>query len=99
MSVMNANTVAHIATLANIPATSSEEEKLADGFSTTLKVVDQLMDVDTQGIIPTHQVTGLENVWREDIEDSSRTFSQTEALANAPATHNGYFVVPQLIAQ
>lgn len=97
--MMNASLVAHIADLANIPVTSEEEEKLAAGFVTTLKVVDQLMDVDTSNIEPTHQVTGLENVWREDVIDESRSFTQDEALANAKAVHNGYFVVPQLISE
>jgi aspartyl-tRNA(Asn)/glutamyl-tRNA(Gln) amidotransferase subunit C len=99
MSDMNASLVHHIAVLSNIPVTKSEEEKLAQGFSTTLAVVDKLMDVDTKNIEPTHQVTGLENVWREDKVDLSRTFSQEEALANAKNKHNGYFVVPQVIEQ
>lgn len=99
MSSMNASLVHHIATLANMPVTSAEEQKLADGFVTTLKVVDQLMDVDTKGVEPTHQVTGLENVWREDEVDTSRTFTQAQALANAKDTHNGYFVVPQVVGE
>ena|SRR5258708_3491952 len=99
MSAMNTTTVAHIASLANIPVSPSEEEKLAREFTTTLTVVDQLMDVETLGVQPTHQVTGLENVWREDSVDTKRTFSQTEALANARSVHDGYFVVPQLIEQ
>lgn len=99
MSIMNAALVAHIATLANIPIAKEEETKLAQGFVTTLGVIDQLMSVDTTDIAPTHQVSGLENVWRDDVVEDSRTFTQTEALANASKTHNGYFVVPQLIAQ
>lgn len=99
MSSMNASLVHHISVLANIPVTKDEEEKLAAGFSTTLAVVDKLMDVDTKNIEPTHQVTGLENVWREDKIDPSQTFSQEEALANAKNKHIGYFVVPQVIEQ
>ncbi len=96
---MNAQLVAHIANLANIPVTKAEEEKLASGFVTTLKVVDQLMDVDTSGVEPTHQVTGLENVLREDEVDEERMFTQEEALSNASNKHDGYFVVPQLIGE
>ncbi len=97
MTTMNKALVHHIAALANIPLTENQEEKLAQGFVTTLKVVDRLMEVDTKGIEPTHQVTGLENVWREDEVDASRTFTQEEALANAKTTHQGYFVVPRVI--
>lgn len=99
MPTMDPKLVAHIADLANIPVTTDEEKKLAEGFTKTLAVVDKLMEVDTLGIEPTHQVTGLENVWREDQIDNSRTFTQEEALANATNKHNGYFVVPQLIGQ
>lgn len=91
--------VAHIADLANIPISHDEEEKLAEGFTKTLSVVDELMDVDTKDVEPTHQITGLENVWREDQVDASRTFTQQEALANAKKKHNGFFVVPQLIGE
>lgn len=89
--------VSHIATLANIPVTDTESEKLADGFTTVLEVVDTLSSVDVTGVEPVGQVTGLENVTREDEVQESRMFSQEEALRNAPRTHNGYFVVDQIL--
>jgi aspartyl-tRNA(Asn)/glutamyl-tRNA(Gln) amidotransferase subunit C len=99
MNAMNPQLVGHIAQLSNIPVTPEEEQKLSDGFATTLKVVDTLMDVDTTNVEPTHQVTGLENVLREDVVDKERMFIQVEALMNGLKTHNGYFVVPQLISE
>jgi aspartyl-tRNA(Asn)/glutamyl-tRNA(Gln) amidotransferase subunit C len=89
--------VQHIATLANIPVENSEAERLAKGFEETLNTIKDLQSVDTSNIEPTHQVTGMENVLREDIVDDSRTFTQKEALANAKQTHRGFFVVPQII--
>jgi aspartyl/glutamyl-tRNA(Asn/Gln) amidotransferase C subunit len=86
-----------IAKLANIPVSPREEAALADGFNTTMKVVDILFSVDVAGVIPTSQVTGLENVFREDEIDGSRMFTQDQALANAPRKHNGYFVVDQIL--
>ncbi len=91
--------VHHIATLATIPIADSEEEKLAQDFSQTLEYIENLKKLDTSDVEPTHQVTGLENVWREDIVDESHMFTQAEALANAPHTDNGYFVVPQILAK
>ena len=91
--------VAHIAKLANIPITSVEEQKLADGFNTTMKVVDELFQVDVKDIEPTHQVTGFENVLREDVIDVERQFSQEQALMNAKSTYNGFFMVNQVIRQ
>jgi aspartyl-tRNA(Asn)/glutamyl-tRNA(Gln) amidotransferase subunit C len=89
--------VTAIAKLANIPVSESEKQKLAEGFTTTMKVVDELTQVNVTGVEPTHQVTGLENVFREDEIDVERQFSQDEALANAPRTHNGFFVVNRVI--
>lgn len=91
--------VSHIAQLANIPITQDEEKKLESAFDETMAVVEKLQSVDVRDVAPTFQVTGLENVTREDIVDESRMFSQEQALANARAQHDGFFVVPQVISQ
>ena len=91
--------VEHIAKLANIPITADEVKTLADGFTTTMRVVDQLNKVDTSNTEPTHQVTGLTNVFREDVIDSTRMFSQAQALANAKRTNKGFIVVEQILDQ
>lgn len=99
MSTMNSSLVHHIAALATIPVTPEEEVKLAAGFETTLAVVDKLMSVDTTGVEPTHQVTGLQNVLRDDVVIEANMFTQKQALANAKQTYNGYFVVPLLVEE
>lgn len=88
-----------VAKLALIPLAENEKELLARGFNTVLGVLDELQKIDTQGVEPTHQVTGLENVFREDVVDETRMFTQQEALANAPKTRDGYFEVDQVIDQ
>ena len=89
--------VQHIADLANIPITEKEQTSLADAFSQTLEVISELKSVDVTGVEPTHQVTGLENILREDIVNPEVMFSQKEALANGKKTHDGYFVVERII--
>lgn len=91
--------VRHIAQLADIPITAQEEVNLADAFNETLEVVDKLKSVNVQNVEPTHQVTGLENIWREDKINQTNTFTQTQALANARQTHQGFFVVSRIIDQ
>jgi len=97
MAKIDKKTVKHITKLANIPVSDKEQEELAEGFNKTLKVVDKLFTVDVSGIEPTHQVTGLENVLREDEVKKENIFSQEEALQNAKRKHNGYFVVDQIL--
>lgn len=89
--------VAHIAHLANVPLTEAESAPLSDALKKTLTVVDELQQLTVSGVEPTNQVTGLENVFREDVVETDRMFSQEEALANAPRQHNGYFVVKAVL--
>ena len=89
--------VKHIAQLAQIPITVKEEKELANDFSETLTVVDQLQQISTINIEPTHQVTGLQNIIREDKVDQKHMFTQKQALANASRTHDGFFVVERVI--
>jgi aspartyl-tRNA(Asn)/glutamyl-tRNA(Gln) amidotransferase subunit C len=99
MTTFTSEQVSFVATLANIPLKKEEREPLAKGFTTTLEVVDELQKVDVSGVEPVHHVTGLENIWREDVVDEQRMFTQSQALANAPHTYNGYIVVDQVIEQ
>jgi aspartyl-tRNA(Asn)/glutamyl-tRNA(Gln) amidotransferase subunit C len=89
--------VAHIAQLANIPVSDAQAATLTTAFAETLKVIENLQQCDVSNVQPTHQVTGLENVTRTDEVDHDRMFTQKEALQNAAQTHNGYFVVPQIL--
>ena len=89
--------VKHVAELAHIPISDAESQQLAKDFSQTLSVVDQLKSADVSEVETTHQVTGLKNVTREDRVDESLSFTQAEALANAPNSQDGYFLVPQVL--
>ncbi len=89
--------VQKIAKLANIPVTDALADDLAAGFTKTMVVVDELTKVNVEGVEATNQVTGLENVLREDEIDTKRIFTQEQALANAKRTYNGYFVVDQIL--
>ncbi|GIK83772.1 MAG: Asp-tRNA(Asn)/Glu-tRNA(Gln) amidotransferase subunit GatC [Patescibacteria group bacterium] len=91
--------IQHIANLANIPITQTEQKKLQTAFEETLNTIAELQSVDISNVEPTHQVTGLTNILREDIVNIDNMFTQKQALANAKQTHNGYFVVPRIIEE
>ena len=74
--------VKHVAKLANLPLSSDEEEKYSEQLSKILEYVDQLNEVDTSSVEPTYNVTGLNNVTREDVPIPS----------NASQKKNGFFV-------
>lgn len=97
MSNINQALVNHVAHLAQIPVTEDESTQIAQAFIETLAVVDELQELDTSTVEPTHQVTGLKNILREDVVIPSQSFTQEEALANASRTYKGYLVVPKVI--
>ncbi len=86
-----------VAKLANIPIDETQAVSLAEGFTKTMIVLDQLQRIDTKDIHEDYHAVDLENVTREDIVDESRMFTQEQALSNALRTHNGYIVVDQVI--
>lgn len=83
--------VKHVAKLANLSLTSEEEEKYFVQLSETLDYVEQLNEIDTKNVEPTHSVTGLSNVMRSDETEPSLT--QDAALQNAKGKENGFFKV------
>lgn len=83
--------VDHIAHLAQLPVTALELKKLTQQLVAILTFIGKLKELDTKGIAPTNQVTGLENIFREDVVSTSLT--QAEALVAAPNTYKGYFKV------
>lgn len=77
--------VQHVATLARIGLTPAEVEKFQTQLSGILDYVEQLNEVNTDGVEPTAQVTGLTNVTREDevhAKGQSASGRKTGSLAN-----------------
>ncbi len=89
--------VAHIALLANLDVSAQEQQEFAQAFSATLDEVAKLSTIDTTNLEPTNHVTGLTNVWREDIVDSERLISQEKILSQAIHSLRGYVVVDRVL--
>lgn len=89
--------VHYLAKLAQMSVKPAEAKKLQQGFVQTLKAVDLLKELDTSNIISDFQVTGLTNIFREDKVDKKRVLTQSQALANAKHTYQGYFMVPAIL--
>jgi aspartyl-tRNA(Asn)/glutamyl-tRNA(Gln) amidotransferase subunit C len=87
--------VKHIAKLANLTLAPEEEKKLEKQLSETLSYVEKLNEVDTKNVESTSQVTGLENVMRED--EVKECLTQEEALSNTKSKENGQFRVPKVL--
>lgn len=68
--------VEHIADLARLNLSEDEKERYAEELSVVLDYMEKLEDVETDGVEPTAQVTGLKNKTRadepQDISDEKR---------------------------
>lgn len=87
--------VEHVAKLANLPLKKDEEKKFEKQLSEILNYVEKLKEVDTKNIETTSQVTGLENVMRDD--EAIPSLTQEEALSNAKSQHNGFIKVKAIL--
>jgi aspartyl-tRNA(Asn)/glutamyl-tRNA(Gln) amidotransferase subunit C len=76
--------IEHIATLARLELSDEELKKYGSQLSDVLSYIDQLKEVDTEDTEPTAQVTGLENVLREDVVEDWDKQEIEEALKQAP---------------
>jgi aspartyl-tRNA(Asn)/glutamyl-tRNA(Gln) amidotransferase subunit C len=88
--------VRKIATLARIKLTLQEEQRHAVTISAVLDYMSILNEVDTVGVEPTFQVTGLEDIVRVDeIRESKIT---KELMAQMPQIEDNELVVPAVFA-
>jgi aspartyl-tRNA(Asn)/glutamyl-tRNA(Gln) amidotransferase subunit C len=87
--------VLHVAELARLNIETESVDKLSRQIATILAYVETLNEVDTQDVEPTTHAIALTNAFRDDTVHTHLTAEQ--ALANAPARENGFFVVPKIL--
>lgn len=92
-SSITPDVVRHIAKLAQLTITEKQLPSFTQQLQSILEYMGHIRKVPTQTIQPTSQVTGLVNVFRDDVVDEKRMLSQKEALSNAKRVYKGYFVV------
>jgi len=76
--------VEHIAILARLGLSEKEKELFSEQLSSILDYVSQLQKIDTQGVEPTAQITGLENVLAQDIIEEADAQVRSGLLKVAP---------------
>src|SRR5882757_3150793 len=94
MSV-DAATVRRIAQLARIAVDEAEIPHLQGELNAMLAFVEQLSEVNVDGVEPMTSVTPMEMKKRADIVDDGGIADQV--VANAPATEGHFFLVPKVV--
>ena len=87
--------VRHIAKLARIAMSDEEIERLAPELNNILGWVEQLGEVNTDGIEPLTGVIDQKLRLRDDAVTDGNI--RDEILANAPEAQHGFFAVPKVI--
>lgn len=84
--------VKKLAQLARVTLTPDEETRYAETISAVLEYMKILNEVDTKNVEPTFQVTGLKDVWREDIAKDSKITK--ELIEQMPRREDQELLVP-----
>jgi aspartyl-tRNA(Asn)/glutamyl-tRNA(Gln) amidotransferase subunit C len=94
MSV-DAATVTKVAHLARIAVTQEEANRLTGELNAILGFVEELSAIDVEGVEPMTSVVAMQLRLRPDVVTDGE--NAKAVLANAPATDDGYFLVPKVV--
>jgi aspartyl-tRNA(Asn)/glutamyl-tRNA(Gln) amidotransferase subunit C len=88
-------TVKRVARLARIAVTDAEAARMEGELNTILGFVEQLSEVDVEGVEPMTSVTPMAMKKREDIVTDGGKAG--DVVANAPETADNFFLVPKVV--
>lgn len=94
MSVTNQD-VKKVARLARIALPEDQVEPMTDELNNILNWIEQLGEVDVEGVDPMTSVVETSLPMREDVVTDGGI--QDKVLANAPKSEDGFFVVPKVV--
>ena len=92
---IDTKTAARIAKLARIKVDEVDLSALAQEFTNILGFIEQLNEVDVEGIEPMTSVTPQRLFRRDDVVNDGN--QQAAVLANAPDAREGFFAVPVVV--
>jgi aspartyl/glutamyl-tRNA(asn/gln) amidotransferase, C subunit len=95
MTTISTSDIQHLASLSSLALADDEVDGLRQDLENIIGYIEQLGELDTAGVEPTYQVTGLENVWRED--EVQPGVPAEKLLEMAPEKQNNQVKVPQVL--
>ena len=88
--------VLKLAQLCSLELSDEETSEFMGELNQILDFVEQLKNVDTEGLSPTNQVTGLINVMREDVP-IDYGYQPKELLSNVPVVKDDHIQVKRMV--
>lgn len=92
---IDTKTAGRVAKLARIAVPEEDLPKLADELNGILDFMEQLNEVDVDGVEPMTSVTPQRLKRRDDVVTDGN--QQGAVLANAPDAREGFFAVPKVV--
>ena len=96
MTQISRDDVLHLAQLSRLELDDNEIDGLRTDISNILGYVEQLNKLDTTGVEPTYQTTGLSNVWRDD-QIINYGITREQLLARSPEVVDFQIKVPKVL--
>ena len=96
MADLTRNDILKLARLARISLSDDEASEFTGELGEILKYIKMLDSVDTDGLVPTSQVTGLTNVTRADVV-WDYGYQETDLLTNIPSVEAGQIKVKRMV--
>ncbi|MDO4773825.1 MAG: Asp-tRNA(Asn)/Glu-tRNA(Gln) amidotransferase subunit GatC [Candidatus Saccharibacteria bacterium] len=95
MTTISNDDVQRLAVLSGLQLADDEAAGLRQDLENIVGYINQLAELDTTGVEPTYQVTGLQNVWRDDVVQAG--VDREALLALAPEQRENQVKVPQVL--
>ncbi len=92
---IDASTVRRVARLARIAVPEARLEPMAQELSGILAWIEQLNEVDTEGVTPMTSCVAISLPLRDDVVTDGD--KRDAVLSNAPKSVGGFFVVPKVV--
>ena len=87
--------VSYVAELAHLKLDEAQRAQAAQDLARMIGYVDQLRELDTEGVEPMSHAFPVVNVFRED--EVRESMERELILQNAPAKKDGCFLVPKTV--
>ncbi len=85
----------YVGILAKLELSPDEREQAKQDMGNMLDYIDQLNELDTEGVEPMSHLFPVNNVFREDVVINGD--DRAEMIKNAPEEKNGSFKVPKTV--
>ncbi|MDR0591211.1 MAG: Asp-tRNA(Asn)/Glu-tRNA(Gln) amidotransferase subunit GatC [Candidatus Nomurabacteria bacterium] len=96
MAKITKDEIKHLAELANLTLSDEEVDSLGGDLNDIVAYIEQLSELNTEGVEPTYMTVDLEDVWRDD-EVIDYGLTRENLLALAPDQADDQIKVPKVL--